>query len=399
MLCGVRPVIAAACVAALLVAGTAAQTGAGQPVSPPPPGAEAGVDPGAAYTHFRVGNRNVKSIYTDGTVIWIGTTGGLVRYETETNRFRLFDTKSGLLSRGIFFVGRIRGRLTVGTYGGGMSVLDETTWQWRNYNVPQGLGDAFVYDVLEAGNGDIWIATWSGANRIEGGRLDAPSAWQTYTVANTGGGLINDWVYGLEEGAEGTIWLATEGGMVRFKDGNWQNWDHAHGLGAPYEEVKEQIGFREDPADASSHHIRQKQEAGLQDVSVAYNPNYVVSLAIDKHGTVWAGTWGGGLSRFDGERWHNYTTADGLAANHVFMLFADSSGSLWIGTSAGLQSWDNGRFGPLLTVRDGLFAETVFSLAIDQDDSLWVGSYGGVTRLRRRQGVAITDGASDDHQR
>lgn len=28
------------------------------------------------FAHFRVGNRNVKSIYADGGVVWIGTSGG-----------------------------------------------------------------------------------------------------------------------------------------------------------------------------------------------------------------------------------------------------------------------------------------------------------------------------------
>jgi ligand-binding sensor domain-containing protein len=342
------------------------------------------------FSHYRVGNKNVKSLYVDDDVIWIGTSGGLVRYDTGADRFRLYDNTSGLLSSGVFFVGRVQGRIMAGTYGGGLSVLDEASGQWRNYNVPQGLGDAFVYDVLEARNGDVWIATWSGVNRVSGGRLDDRSAWQTYTVANTGGGLVNDWVYGLAEAPDGSLWLATEGGMVRYRDGAWHNWNHARGLGAPYEAVKDRIEFRDDPAGVSAHHARQKEEMGLQAVPVAYNPNYVIALAIDSAGTVWAGTWGGGLSRFDGERWHNYTTADGLAGNHVFMLAAAPDGTLWIGSASGLQTWRDGRFGPLLTTRDGLFADNVFALAGGRDQSLWVGSYGGVAHLRGPFGVPKT---------
>ena len=185
--------------------------------------ARAGADPDAKFTHFRVGNRNVKSILGDGELMWIGTSGGVIRYDTTTDQYKLYDNRSGLLSNGVFYVGKLGGRIAVGTYGGGLSLLDPATENWSNYNVPHGLADAFVYEVLEASNGDIWIATWSGANRIRGGKFDDRSAWDTYTVENTNGGLPNDWVYGLDEGADGTIWLGTEGGLASFKDNKWEN--------------------------------------------------------------------------------------------------------------------------------------------------------------------------------
>ncbi len=178
--------------------------------------------------------------------------------------------------------------------------------------MPNGLGDAFVYDVLETSDGDIWIATWSGANRILGGKMDEVESWELYTVDNTGGGLPNDWVYGLAEAPDGSIWFATEGGLARYEQGRWRNWDHEDGLGAPYELVEKSIQFRSDPATQSGHHALQKQDQELEHVNVAYNPNYVVGLAIDAGGEVWAGTWGGGLSRFDGETWRTFTIRDGL---------------------------------------------------------------------------------------
>lgn len=338
-------------------------------------------DPGAKFTHFRVGNRNVKRIFADGGVIWIGTSGGVIRYDTANDQFKVYDNKNGLLSNGMFYVGKLDGRLTVGTYGGGLSILDDKTQEWKNYNVPQGLADAFVYDVIRIKNGDIWIATWSGANRVRGGKLDDPSAWDTYTVENTKGGLINDWVYGLAEGRNGEVWMATEGGLVRFKDGKWDNWNHARGLGAPYEKVKQDIEFKSDPGKMSEHHAMQKKEMGLENVDVAYNPNYIVSLAVDKDGAVWAGTWGGGLSRFDGSKWKVLTKADGLPSNHVFMLHIDPRGQMWVGTSKGLARYEAGKF-KVLTTADGLFSDTVFSMDTAADGGQWIGSFGGVTHLR-----------------
>jgi ligand-binding sensor domain-containing protein len=341
-----------------------------------------GSDPSQKFTHFRVGNKNVKRIYADGDTVWVGTSGGVVRYDTKRDDYKLYDTQSGLLSNGVFFVGRLKDRIAVGTYGGGLALLDPKTEKWESYNVPEGLGDAFVYDVLTAKNGDVWIATWSGVNRIKGGDLKDRSKWELHTVESTKGGLPNDWVYGLAEGRNGEIWLGTEGGLSRFANGQWEAWNHAKGLGAPYEKVKNAIDFNNDPARQSEHHARQKQEMGLANINVAYNPNYIISLAVDKDGAVWAGTWGGGLSRFDGQTWTQHTVAEGLPGNHVFMLHVDPRGVLWIGTNKGLARAKAGGGFEVMTTHDGLFGDTVFSMATGRDGTLWVGSFGGVARIR-----------------
>lgn len=373
-----------------LAAATVALAAAAQPAakSPPPPAPAASGAAGAPrdrdreFTHFRVGSKNVKSLFAEGDVLWVGTSGGVIRYDTAKDDFKLYDARSGLLSNGIFHVSRIRGRMAFGTYGGGLSFLDEKTGRWENFNVPEGLGDAFVYDVLQASNGDLWIATWSGVNRVRGGALRDKSKWSLHTVESTKGGLINDWVYALAEGRDGIIWMATEGGLVRFKDDQWENWNHARGLGAPFEKVKADIAFKSDPSKVSQHHARQKAEMGLEGVNVAYNPNYVVALAVDREGVVWAGTWGGGLSRYDGKSWRTWTTAEGLPGNHVSMLHVDRGGTLWVGTNNGLAQMQGGKF-PVLTVKDGLFANTVFSMVSTASDGIWVGSFGGVAHVRR----------------
>ncbi|MBF0212968.1 MAG: regulator, partial [Magnetococcales bacterium] len=334
------------------------------------------------FTHFRVGNRNVKAMYADGNLVWVGTSSGVIRYEVDRDDYKLYDVRNGsLLANGVFHVGKLGQRISVGTYGGGLSLFDPANEKWETYNIPQGLADAFVYGVLEAKNGDVWIATWSGANRVVGGDLKNRDNWKTYTVENTGGGLPNDWVYGLAEGKNGDIWLATEGGLALFRDGKWQHWTHKDGVGAPYEKVKSQNEFDTDPGQVSSHHARQKQEQGLGDVTTAYNPNYIISLAVDSKGRVWCGTWGAGLAHFDGTKWSYQTKDDGLPSNHIFMLHIDAQDRLWVGSSGGLAlRGEDGRF-TVKTTSDGLFSNNVFSMAFSADGSQWVGSYGGVARI------------------
>jgi len=362
--------------------------GSGTPGAMPanhPPAASA--DPDApSFTHFRVGNRNVKGMVAVKDAVWVGTSGGAIRYDLKTENFEHYDVNNGsLLSNGVFHVSKVRDNIVVGTYGGGMSVFDTKIKKWTNYNIPDGLADQFVYDIDEDPKGNYWIATWSGVNFVPGGNLSDKSGWKTFTVKNTNGGLPNDWVYGVEVGLNGDIWFATEGGLAKIdSNGKWTNWQHKDGLGAPYEKIKDDITYKTDPASASKHHANQKSEQGLgQDIQVGYNPNYIVSMIVDKDGSVWCGTWGGGLSKFDGKQWTTYTTKEGLPGNHIFMLKNGLDGHMWIGTNMGLSRFkEDGKGFKVYTKAQGLYADNVFSMAEADDGSLWVGSYGGVARIK-----------------
>ncbi|HEY5603464.1 MAG TPA: two-component regulator propeller domain-containing protein [Gammaproteobacteria bacterium] len=354
---------------------------AGLPASHPP------MDPNApSFTHFRVGNSNVKGMAVLQGEVWVGTSSGAIRYALKSEDYKLYDVNNGsLLSNGVFHVSKVRDNIVLGTYGGGMSVFDTKTQTWKNYNIPDGLADQFVYDIDEDAQGNFWIATWSGANFVPGGNLNDKTGWKTYTVKNTHGGLPNDWVYGVEAGLNGDVWFATEGGLARLdSQGEWTNWQHEHGLGAPYEKVKEDITFQNDPAAMSKHHAAQKEEQGLgKAIQVGFNPNYIVSMVVDKDGSVWCGTWGGGLSHFDGKTWTTYSSKEGLPGNHIFMLTLGKDGKLWIGTNKGLARFnETGQGFKVYTKAQGLYADNVFSMAEADDGSLWVGSFGGVARIK-----------------
>lgn len=365
----------------------AVQASAGSAGQTSMPGNHPAMDPNApSFTHFRVGNRNVKGMVAVKDAVWVGTSGGAIRYDLTKEDYKLFNVDSGsLVSNGVFHVSKVRDNIIVGTYGGGMSMYDTNTQEWKNYNIPDGLADQFVYDIDEDPQGNYWIATWSGVNFVPGGNMNDNSGWKTFTVKNTSGGLPNDWVYGVEVGKNKDIWFATEGGLARLdSEGKWTNWQHEAGLGAPYEKVKDDITFSNDPAQASKHHASQKAEQGLgKDIQVGYNPNYIVSMVVDDDGVVWCGTWGGGLSRFDGKEWKTWSTKEGLPGNHVFMLSKGKDGKLWIGTNKGLARFkDNNEGFVVFTKAQGLYADNVFSMAEADDGSLWVGSFGGVARIK-----------------
>ncbi len=190
-------------------------------------------DPSQKFTHFRVGNKNVKRIYVDGDTVWVGTSGGAVRYDTRSDEYKLFDVKSGLLSNGVFHVGKIDGRIVIGTYGGGMLLLDPRRRRRGDPQHPRGPGRRLR---LRRAQGEErrhldrhLVRREPRARR----RPEGPLEVELHTVESTKGGLPNDWVYGLAEGRNGDIWLGTEGGLALFQEGKWQNWNHAKGWARP----------------------------------------------------------------------------------------------------------------------------------------------------------------------
>ncbi len=335
------------------------------------------VDPTRAYTHFRVGNNSVMAIYADETVMWLGTSGGMVRYDTVTREFKTYDERNGPRSNGILHLGKLRGKISVGTYGGGLSLFNQDAQEWEHYGVTEGLGDAYVYDLLEASSADVWIATGSGVSRIRGGAMKERAKWDLYTVENTGGGLPHNRVYRIVEGKDGSVWFATRGGVANFRNGKWKNWTHAKGLGAPREGASDG-----DPTRGQAQDTGQARDARGAGAKLAFNPDHIAALEVGEDGGVWAGSRGAGLARFDGKAWRNYTVAEGLPSNQISALNFDRKGRLWIGTENGLAVFNKGKF-QVMSTAHGLLAETVYSVTTTKDGGVWVGSFGGVAHIRQ----------------
>ena len=166
---------------------------------------------------FDLNTRNIKVLTSQGRHLWIGTGQGIIRYDTRTNEdYKVYDNQNHLLSNGIFAIRMDTENWPwIGTYGGGLSHFDSK--QWHHYNTPQGLNDAFVYDI-EFDKNSLWLATWSGVNRVTG-NPGLRKNWQSFTVENTEGGLIDNWVYAIEIEPSGKIWFGTESGISAYQNG------------------------------------------------------------------------------------------------------------------------------------------------------------------------------------
>ncbi|MFZ5593660.1 MAG: ligand-binding sensor domain-containing protein [Pseudomonadota bacterium] len=297
--------------------------------------------------------------------IWVGTSIGVHEVDLASRDVRgTFTRKEGLANEYVFdiFVDG-KGQKWFGTNGGGASRYKDG--KWKTFFPMHGLADYWVYSFGEQKDGTLWIGTWYGVNRVDAGSGE----FTTYVKE-----LPNEWVYGIGVDAQDRVWFGTEGGVAMFDGQKWAAWTHNEGLGAPNSE-----GLPASPNTGLGTRSRHDLTV-MVDGKPTYNPNYVFCIHIARDNTVWAGTWGGGVSRFDGTRWTSYTTRDGLAGNVVFSIAQDKEGVFWFGTDRGLTRYD-GKNWRTYTRKDGLINDNIYALAATPDGEVWAGSKGGVVRI------------------
>lgn len=106
--------------------------------------------------------------------------------------------------------------------------------------------------------------------------------------------------------------------------------------------------------------------------------NAVSSIAVDSDGHIWVGTFGGGVSRFDGWEWFTYSAGHGLGDDWVTAVVVDNDGDVWAGTyGGGLSRFDGAQWTTCTAADSGLANDWITALAIDRSGNLWVGTDGG----------------------
>ncbi|MBI4648799.1 MAG: PAS domain S-box protein, partial [Bacteroidia bacterium] len=112
----------------------------------------------------------------------------------------------------------------------------------------------------------------------------------------------------------------------------------------------------------------------------------VLSIIQDLHGNIWLGTYGGGITRFDGTDFYHFSVKHGLNSGTVYLLLADRYGFLWVGTEKGLNRFDirkNEKTPEISTYsfEEGFTGiETNLNATIeDSKGNLWFGTVDGAT--------------------
>ncbi len=119
----------------------------------------------------------------------------------------------------------------------------------------------------------------------------------------------------------------------------------------------------------------------------------VLALMEDSKGFLWVGTLGG-LSRIDPAAdeiinfQHDVNDPSSLGGDQIHALYEDANGTLWVGTSNGLNRFDpeNGTFDHFLQSEKSDYAN-ILSITGDGDRALWVGTADGLIHFDTATGT------------
>ena len=297
--------------------------------------------------------------------MWFGTKEGLGRWDgLHWKVWREDSEASSSLSQediSSLMVGE-NGRIWIGTWGGGLDVLDPVTGTIEHHRPDPARGntlhDGRVQCLLQYRSA-VWVGTFQGGLS----RFDtATGSFTTYRHGSPGSSSIpSDRVWWMAAADHNRIWVATDQGLARF-----------HVDGETFEVF---------------HHVPEDPDSLSHDV--------VRTLYRDRTGTLWLGAERG-LNRVVDERsaLRFERIGDGLLGGELLreatvnVMVEDAEGSFWIGTNdSGLLRFDvaDGRVEQLIhdpAVPSSLANDDVRSLLVDRSDLLWIGTRGGgVSRL------------------
>jgi signal transduction histidine kinase/ligand-binding sensor domain-containing protein len=260
--------------------------------------------------------------------LWVGTKHGLNQFLDR--RTIPFTASEGLPTNdtGPVFQDRA-GDVWVGTLGAGLARFDG-----RRFVPALTAGDGLASDAITAladdGNGNLWVGTDKGLNRVSGGRVR-----QTFTTAD---GLPANTVRCLLA-AEGALWVGTSAGLVSRRDGRCEK---PAGADAPLRAPILALAPRRDRSLVVSTEgggLYACAGAVLHELPAGQPPRRDAdALFEDADGLLWIGTLGGGLRMLDGQRVFAYSLRDGLFDDDIYGIAADAAGRLWMACSKGVFS-------------------------------------------------------------
>ncbi len=137
--------------------------------------------------------------------------------------------------------------------------------------------------------------------------------------------------------------------------------------------------FQTQPVKAYPPRMKDDAEINMKylDVNQGMKSSYISAIQNDNHGNLWFGTWGGGVSMYNGKTFTHYTENEGLNHNEISSILKDSHGNLWFGTEGGGVSMYNGETFTYFNEKVGLSNNYIRSILEDSRGNLWFGTLGG----------------------
>lgn len=307
----------------------------------------------------------------DGS-LWIGTQSGLTRYR-EGQFARIdglnFPIATLAMDRG--------GTLWIGTVRGGL-------WCYRGGRLSQ----CSEGNILKANDSPfrlfvdssdrVWVANNHGEPLwIEGGKLRlAPDPVSRVRQANR-----------FWEGAGGTVWIGTDRALFRWRDGALTQFGKQSGIGV--DPVTDLMLDRAGRLWVASRGLWVAENPEVDEFTQVPVPavEFPRFLLQDREGTYWLGSSGDGLARLRPSSFQVIKHVGDFSLARSRSIAVEQDGSIWaaIGNENGrlIRIHPDGR-ASRLEVGTGLDGD-ITSLVLAQDGSLWMGSRGSLARWRAGQ--------------
>jgi ligand-binding sensor domain-containing protein/signal transduction histidine kinase len=257
----------------------------------------------------------------DGS-LWISTAGGLTRYRG--GHFHNYTSRDGLPDSSIWRIAADRaGGVWAVTRHSDLFHFDGTAV--RRYQSPIPALPEEVNALLEDTKGTLWIATFRG---LFGLRHDGSFAGFTHKD-----GLAGDRIFGLALDHQGELWIAGSGGVSRYTG------DGFVPMTIP----------------------------GLETATLlAFDPN-------PKDDAIWTGSTGQGLFRVTPQGIQRMRTSKGLTSDELWLIYFSRDGSLWLGAVNGLNQLSDGAV-TSYGIGDGMLKSTLgMQSSSGPNGELWFG--------------------------
>jgi len=294
--------------------------------------------------------------------------------------FRFFGSEQGLpqITPQAFAVDA-RGFLWTGTQDGA-AVYDGRVW--KAVDMPNREESNTIKDILVSADGSMWFATTIGLAHLQNGQ---------WTLLGVNTGLPSNRILCLAEerdGSRNVLWVGTEKGLARWDGSTWSVFD-VRATGLPHERITSLLALQTEqgPVLWVGTDLGLARRAGGRWTAFPAGgglPEARVSALAEEHSggrsLLWVATDGGGLVRYDGEKW---TAEEGLPSNRVLSLALLDSGAgdeLWVGTVEGLAHRADGTWTVYNSQNVGLPSEQIVRLFAGRSGGrplLWIGMNAG----------------------
>ena len=357
-------------------------------------------------------DRPVPALFKDARgEIWVGATGAGVFHFSQGKFQRVTEaTLENLLADPHCLLVDRAGRLWVGA--GDDYVLCQDNDQWHRYRIPRHLARPYVGSLAEQPDGTVWAGSVSeGLFRFKGGKL---------LVITAGSGLSDNFVQSLLVDREGNLWVGTAAGLNRLRHSQLAVYSQNEGLGyGPVQGLAEvspnviwagkssdglyrwegrtfarlnlssiqrsvtQVNTLLHLADGSCWvgaaqgllRIPEPLAVAPQVESTLLAGLNVLALSPERGGGVWAGTREGQVWLIKGGQ--SVAQSNLFKQHPVTVLLQSRDDTLWIGTEGEGLYWHRAGKSGRVDRSIGLLSDLIRSLHWDSADTLWIGTAGG----------------------